>query len=374
MRFARVGVCLLVAGCGTDSASVIPVVVPGQPELMTLKLGTGGWKAVAGTYDANENSTTYQVEVNDEFELVGACNRPNGTFVVSQAFGTVDDAIVTLGAWKVPDCVRINGFLPPPSMTNVMFTATADVETDLNVDMGGHTLHAGVPDTFTTWQGVHDVIATDTTDNRILVTHDVEINEGTDLGTLTVGARGEPMITQGYAVDLQPDEGQTVTTVFLTARGAFHGWTPADNTTASFVPPDQLAAGDLQRFAFQITAPPLTFRGATISGFERSAPEFQLLPRLATYSTQPGELGASWVPFSDFYTDVQVTLDNQKSTLAVSKSKLWLDRHETSTIDFDDDFDGYEPAWAIVNPYVSLEVRRWNQDITLFSGTGFPRP
>ncbi|MEP6862293.1 MAG: hypothetical protein ABJE66_16835 [Deltaproteobacteria bacterium] len=365
---------LIFVACGTNSAPPVPVTVTGQPMLMTLKVGTAGWKPVAGTYDVNENATTYQIDVTDEFELVGACKRANGTFFVSEVFGTVDDATVTLGAWTVPDCVRVSGFLPPPSTTDVVFTATADVDAGLDLDTIGHTLHAGVPGTFTTWQGVHDLITIDPTNNRILVDHDVEIVGGTDLGTLAVGAQGEPMITQGYSADLQPDEGASVTTDLLTSRGAFHRWSPPDHTTALFVPRDQLATGDQQRFVFEITAPPASFRGAISSSFDRSVPGFQLLPRLTDYGTRPGELGASWTPFSDFYTDVLVTIDNQQSTLDVSKSKLWLERHHTSTIDFDVDFDGYDPSWMVANPFLSLEVRRWNENINLISGAGISTP
>src|SRR4051812_41231204 len=151
---------------------------------MTLKLGTGGWKPVPGVYDANANSTTYPIDVSDDFELVGACTRANTAFTVSEVFGTVDDATITLGAWEVPDCVKqTNGFPPPPPTPTVMFTATTDVDSTLAFDSEGHPLHPDMPRTFSTWQGLHDLVEVDPATNKILVQHDVEIDGGTSVAS-----------------------------------------------------------------------------------------------------------------------------------------------------------------------------------------------
>lgn len=359
--------CLVVAGCGTNAPPPIPVVVPGQPALMTLKLGTGGWKAVAGSFDANANATTYQVEVTDDFELVGVCVRPNGVFMASEVFGTVDDATITLGAWTVPNCVKqTNGFPPPPATPTVMFTATGEIASTLSFDSEAHPLQPDMPRTFSTWQGLHDLVEVDPTTNRIFIQHDVEIDGGTSIAS-EVSTEGEPLLMQPYAYTPQAGEGVNVETYLLTAHGAFYISQQPDHSTAFFVPPDQLAPGDLQKFEFNISAAPNFTRGAYTTHFDQTVPEFGLLPQISGVTTEPGELGASWTPFSDFYTHVLVSIFGTSSQF-VAKSKLWLERHATHTVDFDMSVDGYDPTWVVANPMINLEAVRWNQDLTLYSG------
>jgi hypothetical protein len=60
--------------------------------------------------------------------------------------------------------------------------------------------------------------------------------------------------------------------------------------------------------------------------------------------------------------------------MQVAKSKLWLERHATNTVDYDLDVDGYDPSWTIANPMLQLEAVRWTQDITIYSGTNFTTP
>jgi hypothetical protein len=357
---------VVIAACGTDAAP-ISVVVPGQQALFTAKLGTAGWKAIAGTYDANTNATTYQIAISGDFELVVVCQRQSGTFAATNLLGTADDAEVTLGSWKAPDCVKTpGGVRPPPTDQLVTITGMAPPNTTIAVDYSKHVVNT-TPFSFTTWPGIHDVIAYGNA--QILITHDVDLGEHPDLGAVPLIEQGAQVLSATYDLSGVGTDDETVIaqTQISTRNGTYFYWIDPPGSP-TFMPPSELAAGDEQLFSISFSASDgMSARYAHVTSFDPVPTSFDFLPRLGPATAPAGLVSATWTPLTEFYTTVSVIGQQNSSIQSVTASKLWMERHSTTQLAFDLAVDGYDPAWLLDAPTLNVQAERWTQGLELYS-------
>jgi hypothetical protein len=57
------------------------------------------------------------------------------------------------------------------------------------------------------------------------------------------------------------------------------------------------------------------------------------------------------------------------SSQSATASKLWLDRHSTTTVAFDDDVPGYRPEWHIPPGHPQFTIERWTPGVVLDTTT-----
>ena len=357
---------VVIAACGTD-APPLQVVVPGQPVLFTGKLGTAGWKPIAGAYDANANATTYQIAISGDFELAVVCQRPSGTFVATNLLGTADDAEVTLGSWAAPNCVKDpNGIPPPPTDQLVTITGMAPPNTTIAVDTFKHVTGATLF-SFMTWPGIHDVVAYGNA--QILITHDVDLGTHPDLGAVPLIEQGAQVISATYDLSeaTGSDEIPYAQTQVWTRNGSVLAWNdPAGSPT--FMPASELAAGDQQRFTLGFSASDaMSARYAVVTSFDPVPSSFDFLSRLGPATAPAGLVSATWTPLTEFYTTVSVIGVQNSSIQTVTASKLWMERHSTTQLAFDLAVDGYDPAWLLDAPSLYVQAERWTQGLALYS-------
>lgn len=354
-----------IAACGTDTPAIL-VVVPGQQVLFTAKLGTAGWKSIAGAYDANANATTYQIAISGDFELAVVCQRQSGTFVASNLLGTADDAEVTLGSWAAPNCVKDqNGILPPPTDQLVTITGMAPPNTTIAVDYFKH-VAGTTPFSFMTWPGIHDVIAYGNA--QILITHDVDLGTHPDLGTVPLIEQGAQVLSATYDLSFAgSDESITAQTQISTRNGTNIYWTDPPGSP-TFMPASELGAGDEQRFSLSLsTSDGMSARYAHVTSFDPVPSSFDFLSRLGPATAPTGAVSATWTPLTEFYTTVSVIGQQNSSIQSVTASKLWMERHSTTQLSFDLAVDGYDPTWLLDAPSVSVQAERWTQGLALYS-------
>jgi hypothetical protein len=356
---------VVIAACGTDAAP-ISVVVPGQQALFTAKLGTAGWKAIAGAYDANANTTTYQIAISGDFELAVVCQRQNGTFDATNLFGTADDAEVTLGSWKAPDCVKTpDGILPPPTDQLVTITGMAPPNTTIAVDYFKHVINT-TPFSFTTWPGIHDLIAYGNAE--VLITHDVDLGTHPDLGAVPLIEQGAQVIAASYDLSgaTGPDETVTAQTQISTRNGTEIYWNdPAASPT--FIPASELAPGDSQSFTIAFGSNDGSSRSLLVTSFDPVPSGSDLLPRLGPATAPTGAVSATWTPLTEFYTTVTVFGRQNDSIQSVTASKLWMERHSTTQLSFDLAVDGYNSTWLLEAPSLYVQAERWTQGLELYA-------
>jgi hypothetical protein len=355
---------VVIAACGTDTPP-ISMVVSGQQALFTAKLGTAGWKAIAGRYDANTNATTYELAISGDFELAVVCQRQDGTFVASNLLGTADDAEVTLGSWKAPDCVKNpNGIPPPPTDQLVTITLMAPPNTTIAVDTFKH-VTSTAPLSFMTWPGIHDVVAYGNA--QILITHDVDLGTHPDLGAVPLIEQGAQVIAASY--DLSgggSDETTYAQTQISTRNGTELSWNePA--TSPTFIPTSELEPGDEQGFVVGYSSNDGSGRYLRATSFDPVPAVSDFLPRLGPATAPTGVVSATWTPLTEFYTTVTVIGQQNNSIQSVTASKLWMERHSMTQLSFDLAVDGYNSTWLLQAPSLYVEAERWTQGLALYS-------
>ena len=330
---------------------------------MTLKQGTGGWRAQAGDYDADARATTYQIEISDDFELVGACTHADSSFVVSEIYGTVDDAEVTLGSWRVPDCTTdMNGTPPPPNDQTITVTGVTDVPATIYLDYEACTALAGQPFSYQTWPGTHDVLVESR--SNVLLENGVDLTNTTDLGALSVGAQGTPLLSAALAFAKDPDENALVLTELVTARHMFHYIESTASDSALLVPPPLLAPADVQSVSITLGGRD-TYRTTTLTVAGTSVPEVEFLPRLSPVTALADRTGVAWSPIDDDYTSAVVEAETLGAAQFVAASKQWLERHAPGELVLDTNVDGFDPSWQRAISSLIFLVERWSSDRVL---------
>jgi hypothetical protein len=341
--------------------------LPGQQALFTAKLGTAGWKSIAGTYDANANATTYQIAISGDFELAVVCQRQDGTFAASNLLGTADDAEVTLGSWAAPNCVKDPfGVLPPPTDQLVTITGTAPPNTTIAADNFKYVVGL-TPFSFMTWPGIHDVVAYGNA--QILITHDVDLGTHPDLGAVPLIEQGAQVIAATYDLSeaTGTDETPYAQTQISTRNGTELYWNDPPGSP-TFMPPSELAGGDEERFNLGFSANDgMSARYARVTSFDPVPSSFDFLSRLGPATAPAGLVSATWTPLTEFYTTVSVVGQQNSSIQSVTASKLWMERHSTTQLAFDLAVDGYDPAWLLDAPSVYVQAERWTQGLELYS-------
>jgi hypothetical protein len=344
------------AACGSETMT-IDLLAPGQQRYFEGQIDGRPWQKLTGTFDGA--ATTYELSIDGDFELVMACEYGAGTFVGGELFGTVDDAIVTIGTWNVPSCIAGEDVAPNVPVIGMLGTPGAITIADAMQI---------VPDAETSFSllvtpGVHDIAFTNTNFD-ISIQHDVRIATATDLGALPSPA--SPMVTNDYEASLTPDELANAWTQVVTRNGTTLTFV-SDPKTSVFVPPDQLAYGDAQTYHF-VAQGYGTYRSAVASGFVNTPQQFDLLAQVMPFAWTVGEHSVRWTPITDFYSTASIEFSDSFGTETMTASKFWLERHATTRLVFDeDDPPGYR--WHLMNPVPRLDVELWGPDLVLQSST-----
>ena len=346
------------AGCG-DAPITVDLVAPGQPVYFEGTIDGRAWNSITGVYDGAH--TNYSIAIDGDFELTMVCEHRDGAFVAGQVYGTVDDAVVTLGTWNVPDCTEV---ADPPARVDV----TGMLARQGILAIGDTTMFVTdltVPFHIAVTPGVHDIAFT-TTNYVVAIVHDQQFTGATDLGYLTFDS-AMPMVTNSYGAPLQTSETATAFTQVDTRNGTtmHFGFDPSE---AVFVPAAQLAYGDTQTFYFGAQGNG-TQRIAIENNFATSPDQFELLGLLGKYLWNPTSRAVTWTPTSDYFSTLVISFTSDEGMEVATASKQWLDAHDPTAIAFD---EAGPPnfVWRTKNPTTQLTLEQWTQDLTLLSSTG----
>ena len=367
MDVVKALLAIALVACNTDSVS-LPLVAPGQPKLFAYASGYGPWHALSGRYDGT--STTYDLELDGDFSLAIVCIDPDGTYHAAEVYGTLDDAPITIGAWKVPDCT------PPPaaqtgSDAGPMVEVTADILDASHFALDGNA--ARIAPTLP-WEvdtavapGIHDVILWGDAAMRIVrdVPFDMARNE---LGTLVVAEASSAFIARPYDVPVIGDEAATTMFRLTTANGTVMQY-EASPDAAFFPPISVLRTGDTKQFEIYV-ADTTVERGAILKDFDETAPDVDLLPQIELPYVPADAVRLHWKSFAVFFTSATIEYKDALGSQSASASKLWLDRHAGTDVVFDEvDVPHYDPSWHVTAPAVKFTVERWSPGEILFTST-----
>ena len=343
------------AACGSETTT-LDVIAPGEQTFFKGQIDGRPWQTFTGTFDGT--ATSYELAIDGDFELAMVCVQSDGRFVAGEVFGTVDDAIVTIGSWNVPSCVETAAAVPELAITGMLDRQGAVAIADAIQFVDPTT-----PFSLLVTPGVHD-IAIASSNFDISIQHDVVITAATDLGTLPF--HGSAMVTNDYAASLTPDETANGWTEVAT-RNATTLIFNFDPKVSVFVPPDQLLYGDAQSYHFVANGYGTT-RSAVASGFVNTPLQFDLLAPVMPF-VPVGEHAVRWTPITDYYSTLRVEFSGvADGTETATASKLWLDRRALKQISFDEvDPPGYR--WHTANPSATLTAELWSPYVVLESST-----
>ena len=355
---------VLVVACNTDHVA-LPLVAPGEPELVAYAIGYGPWHTLDGHFDGD--TTTYQLDLDGDYSLALVCLDPDGTFHATEVFGTLDDAEITIGSWQLPDCrPRMPGSDGGPAGEGEAEIGDAS---HVALDSGAARVADVLPWALETSvaPGTHDVILWGDTAMRIV--RDVPfVASRNELGVLAVAEASSAFISRPYDVPVIGDEMATTSFTLTTANGtAMQYFASPDN--AYFPPADALRAGDTERFEILVTDVTAE-RSAVMTDFAETPPDVDLLPQVSLPLVAADAVRAHWTPFATFFTSATIEYADQAGSQSASASKLWLERHAGADIVFDAvDVPHYDPSWHVTAPNVKFTVERWSPGVTLFTST-----
>ena len=343
------------AACGSDPTQ-LQLVVPGQPAYFMAQIGDHPWRALAGAYDGV--NSTYDVSIDGDFELAMVC--VDTTFHAGELFGTVDDAIVTIGSWRAP-CVA-----PSPVMaTGPKLRVVGRLDQQGFVNIGSLQVIVNdptLPFVFELPAGTYDVAYTSF--NYVVgISHARVVSGPTDLGTLSFAAAA-PMLTNDY--EFQTIQGETADgeTQVITRNNTVvkFNYPPS---RAVFVAGAQLSYGDRQSF-FVSTGP----RSASVIDFDSVPSQFELLAPLHPFAWDRSQRSIQWAPTGDFYTTASVEFADATGSEAVTASKLWLDARDPAVLAVDESGPP-DYRWTIgTGLEATQDVERWSTKLVLDSQTG----
>lgn len=227
----------LLAACASDPKP-IEISMKGTQALVVEKIDRGAWKPVTGSFEAGTNRTMYSIEIGDELELVVVClysGALEGQFVAEEVFATRDDADLTFGSWRPPNCTTA------PNGDPIRVSGTFDEQMSLAVD-GGYTfpIFAGAPFSQASHTGLHDVVAYSNT--KIAIVRDIEMDADTVLDPIHLARDGGQVLQAIPPLTPDPDEEVTLFNSFVTRNGTSYAW-QASAAGALFVPPELLEPG-----------------------------------------------------------------------------------------------------------------------------------
>ncbi|MFT3695500.1 MAG: hypothetical protein QM831_20360 [Kofleriaceae bacterium] len=354
------GFFIALAACGNEAID-IQVIAPGQPSF-SGKIGDRPWQRFSGVSDGN--NTTYQIAIDDDFELLIGCDVATG-WSATELFGTYDDAVISIGSWQLPTC---NTPTPSPIIGSV--SVTGNMTDSGIVAIGDQTqIVTGQTSTFDIGviPGTRDIAFT--AQFIVGIRHDVELERAQNIGTISFALETQPMLTNDYEPVLVANEGLDSWLQLVTRNGTRLTWPNGDLTSAVFMPPDVMSYGDVQEFHV-VTSYATGSRSAVATNFDRVAPSFQFLSVVQPFAWFPDTYTVRWQPISDFYTTASARFyeTDGSGDATVTASATWLQRHGDNLISLDTTAPGFVwPIDAHVLPQVSAES--WSSQITLTSTT-----
>src|SRR3954468_15007017 len=135
-------------------------------------------------------------------------------------------------------------------------------------------------------------------DARFAIVHDVDLADGADLGTVSLGAASTPIYTQAFSVPVDPDEDATTLVQLVTRNGTRVNWSQAPEHVY-YMAPDQLAAGDVETFQFVAWSGSESARFANASRLADLPAGVELLPRVVSVRGASDALSVTWTPFEE---------------------------------------------------------------------------
>ena len=356
---------VLVVACNTDHVA-LPLVAPGEPELVAYAIGYGPWHTIDGHFDGD--TTTYQLDLDGDYSLALVCLDPDGTFHATEVFGTLDDAEITIGSWQLPDCrPRVD----PGSDGGPAVEVEAEIvdASHVALDSGAARVADVLPWALETSvaPGTHDVILWGDTEMRIV--RDVPfVASRNELGVLAVAEASSAFMSRPFDVPVMGDEMATTSFTLTTPNGTVMQYS-ASPENAYFPPADALRPGDTEQFeliAYDVSG----MRGAIETDFRETPPDIDLLPQIELPYVPADTLRLHWTPFAAFFTSATMEYSNELGTQSASASKLWLERHAGTDIVFDEvDVPHYDPSWHVTLPAAKFTVERWSPAEILFTST-----
>ena len=330
-----VGVIAVVTGCG-DNITVpnLELDAPFTPIFATYRVGAGPWQVPHGTAAANGH-TTYELPIDDDFELVVACESDtgNGNVFAQEMLGTVDD-------W---DAVVAFERCPVAPIATSAFVTGQVVGDGLVFADNAETFASPVYDLIVP-TGPLDLVAFDDAGALVTIRHDLNI----------------------VSEDVEPDidftsEGRALRAFTPTITGAHTGYTVQAATyletkngtwavlPGGIVPGAMLEAGDTHWFVTTATSPTGTGYVAIEEQFVESAQlTYAFLPPLTSIAFGAGA-SVSWHTLPAGFSGAQLVVSDLVRVAFVTAGAGWLAEHGAGGLSFDAEVPGLDPSWLVTS-------------------------
>lgn len=349
---ACAGACALL-GCASRKTVTIR---DGSASLIAYRDGTGAWTALPPSPDG-----AYQIDVTDDFQVVGVTAPPDGELQAEELDATADDgACWVLGA-ATPGCTG-----PWPPANPVMVHVTGQMLQAGEVEIGAARATGGAaPWSFdlTVPAGVHDLVAWPgptgpTAQSSVVLRRDLDLTSDTTLPDIDLATQGIALATTPVTVDgaSQPSMITVATFVAMphdTAIIAAAAPGNAPTVMAPVVPASALDAGDSEQISLEAStqSAQLTVQGARATVTAGQALHVALTPPpCIEYHANGDQLSAAWCSSIDADDGIELWVGAESSPGAyenVVATRSWLAATGASSVAFDTSVPGYQPGWQI---------------------------
>jgi hypothetical protein len=379
-------VVLLVVALGACAANTHEVQID-LPQVFTTDLvvyrdGVGTWETPTVRAD-----NTFTIEVTDDFQVVAALDAGSGEIITWELAATAGEGthwiIDESDPYFAPECSSIPAFAMGGdwvAVTGSMLQAGQVSTQPWCESSTTQPWNFGLQ----SFPGSLDLIATDPFDSathRVLIARG-EVIDGPavvpDLD-LSAGISLVPIHVDVY----KPDVATTTVEVILTTTAPYSAaiismasgiTTASTQTTSALVaPPMMLQPTDTQLLVFHAPGALGSDRAAqTIVSGQDVALEL-VPPPVVTYAPGDGDVATWGAPLAPRFTSVDFDLRGESQPWSwqhVTATKGWLDTHDATSLAFETDVPGYQPAWSVdhSHPYErQFSVTDDSTDITYWT-------
>lgn len=388
MRYAAM-LALVLAACGDDGQHHTTIVVDGPgsgslssdapaqtgphivkldffgtPDLIVYRDGTGPW-VVPATVTGG-----YQLHVTDDYQVVAACSAQAlaGNEDSEQLNATADD-----GATQFMFCGSGGG------SSGTTFAVTGQMLQPGSVQLQDSAMGTTSPWSFSlnVSAGTHELVAIGATD--MLIRRNLALNAATtipDVDVTTAGTAYTP--TTATITGADPADSVEIQSVLFTSDD-FATLSDTSDRTIVYAPAAVLVANDQPQVQVQVTNMAMT-TVRSVFAFDSNPTTFTLMPVLTgiTFGTT-APIAATWGTLPAYSNLDVIAFGGTQSSFVeqrVTATKAWLDKASVTTLAFESEAMGYNPAWnvpvagAFVEFSVSEESQTGSSSTGVISGGG----
>ncbi|HTR53069.1 MAG TPA: hypothetical protein VMJ10_20380 [Kofleriaceae bacterium] len=329
---SRVVIIVALVGACADPTRSYTLELPFEPMLLEYRSGSGAWHTPHGSFASPPDaSTTFEVAVDDDYELVVVCPGTLGV-VTFELFATREEtpSVSELDCGAIP-VANISGEM---QQAGQVFTRLSDA-----IGSTAPWSYSGA-----TTDGPNDLVAIDATASRIAVRHDQVVTDSFAEPAIDLATEGDATASWLPTFTDPPAETDlaTISTYLITKNS-----TVAQLATHALeLPATQVVDGDLQRLQIE---DPMAGQVLEIDNYFEHTPQrvFTLPTPIEGVTFDP--TSASWSssgPFTRAYFVVGDLAGYQEAYASAD----WLEGHGPTSLAFDGDAPGLDPAWSVTMP------------------------